>query len=280
MTAAEYRAQFDAVVTFANGGGLRAEAFRVDVPGPEAAGSAVRPYLTREWYAPGTEFQIDEITMVGNTGTYLDSPLHRYAGGPDLAALPPECCAGLPAVLARTRRSGVPGSGPGAPGGAGGNRAGGAAAYSRRCSLGPGWVCHRCPVPDGGVRSLAGHGARLDGTDSVNIDDIGDGRRPALDPAGRRHPGRGAPHRARPAASGRVPVHRRSSPADRRRDLSGPRVRYDARAGTGITRHGLPRILTLAVPRGGAIAASGLVVAPDASIPVPEPGSGEPCAFV
>jgi hypothetical protein len=28
----EYRAQFDAVVTFANGGGLRAEGFRVDVP--------------------------------------------------------------------------------------------------------------------------------------------------------------------------------------------------------------------------------------------------------
>ncbi len=45
MTAAGYRAQFDAVVTFANGGGPRAEAFREDVPGPDAAGSAVRLYL-------------------------------------------------------------------------------------------------------------------------------------------------------------------------------------------------------------------------------------------
>ena len=35
MCAIEYRAQFDAVVTFSNGGGLRAEGFRVDVPGPD-----------------------------------------------------------------------------------------------------------------------------------------------------------------------------------------------------------------------------------------------------
>jgi hypothetical protein len=35
MDASEYRAQFDAVVTFANGGGLRADGFRVDVPGPD-----------------------------------------------------------------------------------------------------------------------------------------------------------------------------------------------------------------------------------------------------
>ena len=57
------------------------------LPGPE-----IIPYLTREdsrkTYAPGTEFAIDRITMVGNTGTYLDSPYHRYAGGADLASLP------------------------------------------------------------------------------------------------------------------------------------------------------------------------------------------------
>ena len=35
MSASEYRAQFDAVVTFSNGGGLRADGFRVDVPGPD-----------------------------------------------------------------------------------------------------------------------------------------------------------------------------------------------------------------------------------------------------
>jgi arylformamidase len=52
----------------------------------------MRPYLTRassrERYEPGTEFQIDEVTLVGNTGTYLDSPFHRYDDGLDLAALP------------------------------------------------------------------------------------------------------------------------------------------------------------------------------------------------
>ena len=35
MGASEFRAQFDAVVTFSNGGGLRADGFRVDVPGPD-----------------------------------------------------------------------------------------------------------------------------------------------------------------------------------------------------------------------------------------------------
>lgn len=51
----------------------------------------ITPHLTREAsravYAPGTEFAMDLITMVGNTGTYLDSPYHRYADGGDLASL-------------------------------------------------------------------------------------------------------------------------------------------------------------------------------------------------
>ena len=32
---------------------------------------------SRGVYAPGTEFQIGQIEMVGNTGTYLDTPFHR-----------------------------------------------------------------------------------------------------------------------------------------------------------------------------------------------------------
>jgi arylformamidase len=43
---------------------------------------------SREIYAEGTEFQIDRIELVGNTGTYLDTPYHRYADGHDLADLP------------------------------------------------------------------------------------------------------------------------------------------------------------------------------------------------
>lgn len=43
---------------------------------------------SRSIYAEGTEFQIDRIELVGNTGTYLDTPYHRYADGHDLADLP------------------------------------------------------------------------------------------------------------------------------------------------------------------------------------------------
>jgi arylformamidase len=72
-----------------------------DLPAPE-----ISPHLTREdsrgRYAPGTEFAIDRITMVGNTGTYLDSPFHRYADGIDLAGLPLERLADLPTVVIRT----------------------------------------------------------------------------------------------------------------------------------------------------------------------------------
>ena len=59
-------------------------------------------YLSREasrgFYPPGTEFQIGRMDLVGNTGTYLDSPFHRYAEGEDLSALELERLAGLPAV--------------------------------------------------------------------------------------------------------------------------------------------------------------------------------------
>src|SRR5205823_7404988 len=62
-------------------------------------------YLSREAsravYAPGTEFQIGNIEMVANTGTYVDSPFHRFADGADLAALPLARLADLPGVVVR-----------------------------------------------------------------------------------------------------------------------------------------------------------------------------------
>jgi arylformamidase len=42
---------------------------------------------SRSVYAEGTEFQIGRIEMISNTGTYLDTPAHRYADGDDLADL-------------------------------------------------------------------------------------------------------------------------------------------------------------------------------------------------
>jgi kynurenine formamidase len=68
-------------------------------------------YLSREAsraaYAPGTEFHIGRIDMIANTGTYVDSPFHRYADGKDLAELPLESLADLDAVVVRvTGRAG------------------------------------------------------------------------------------------------------------------------------------------------------------------------------
>ncbi len=56
---------------------------------------------SRKLYAPGTEFQIGKIEMVANTGTYLDSPFHRYAEGKDLSELSLDRLANLEAVVVR-----------------------------------------------------------------------------------------------------------------------------------------------------------------------------------
>jgi arylformamidase len=63
----------------------------------------ITPHLTRQEsrnvYDPGTEFALDILTMIGNTGTYLDSPYHRYEEGGDLASLPLDTLVRLPAEV-------------------------------------------------------------------------------------------------------------------------------------------------------------------------------------
>jgi kynurenine formamidase len=56
---------------------------------------------SRAHYAAGTEFQIGKIEMVANTGTYVDSPFHRYAAGKDLSELTLERLANVDAVVVR-----------------------------------------------------------------------------------------------------------------------------------------------------------------------------------
>ncbi len=252
----QYRAHFDARVEFTNGGELRVEDFRIDVPsrkatheevarlfvrhlglalvgevrlanvevveethrgtrGIEIAGAAgaaddgsrlvelshvireglvtypglptpvFTPHLTREdsrsHYAPGTEFAMDIITMIGNTGTYLDSPWHRYAGGADLAALSLETLVDLPTEvfhLQDSRERGIPAS----------------VFWDRNVAgkavlLHTGWSRHfGTPAYAGGapyltaagVDHLVEQGVTLVGIDSLNIDDTeGSGERPA-----------------------------------------------------------------------------------------------------
>lgn len=70
------------------------------LPGP-----VISDYLTREQsrtrYAEGTEFHIGKIEMVANTGTYLDTPFHRYARGKDLAHLDLYSIANLDGIVVR-----------------------------------------------------------------------------------------------------------------------------------------------------------------------------------
>jgi len=138
------------------------------LPGPE-----ITPYLTREAsrarYAPGTEFAIDRLTLVGNTGTWLDAPYHRFADGADLSAVPLARTADLPAVVARVAGAAQRGIDVGA-----------LAALDvrgRAVLLHTGDDARSDPAD--GAAWLAAHDAALVGIDAFNIDDTADGERPA-----------------------------------------------------------------------------------------------------
>ena len=70
------------------------------LPGPH-----ICDYWTREAsaanYDDGSTFQIGRIDMIANTGTYVDSPFHRYAEGRDLSELPLESLADLDGLVVR-----------------------------------------------------------------------------------------------------------------------------------------------------------------------------------
>ncbi|MCX8557409.1 cyclase family protein [Mycolicibacterium mucogenicum] len=74
---------------------------------PGLPAPTISDHLTREAsrdvYAAGTEFAIGAITMVGNTGTYIDSPFHRYENGADLAGLDLNTLVDLPTVVVHRR---------------------------------------------------------------------------------------------------------------------------------------------------------------------------------
>ena len=72
------------------------------LPAPQMSAHLSREE-SRSHYNDGTEFQLDVITMVGNTGTYIDAPYTRYEGGNDLADLKLETLVGLPAQVFHLR---------------------------------------------------------------------------------------------------------------------------------------------------------------------------------
>lgn len=250
----DYRASVDGRVTFANGGSIAVEEFRLDLPGPDVdhaeigrllvaslgllmadevslsrvevieeahkgtrggpsdppvessqrvAGFVdlshrvrdgmitlpglpspeITQFLTREaskaTYADGTTFDIGRISMVANTGTYVDAPFHRFEGRPDLAGLPLERLVNVPVTLVDVR---------------GGHRGVTAEALAPYDVAGRAVLLHtgdsrRFGTPDyvvdahfltrGGAEWLVDHDAAVVGIDAANIDDMTDGTRPA-----------------------------------------------------------------------------------------------------
>jgi arylformamidase len=152
---------------------------------PGLPAPVITPHLTRvdsrSHYAAGTEFAMDTITMIGNTGTYLDSPFHRYDGGDDLAALPLEILVDLPARV--FHHLDAPQRGIDAGPFAGEDLAGTAVL------LHTGWDRHFATaayaggapfLTEAGAQALVAAGVTLVGIDSINIDDTeSGGTRPA-----------------------------------------------------------------------------------------------------
>jgi kynurenine formamidase len=140
-------------------------------------------YLSREesrkHYAEGTEFNIAKIEMVANTGTYVDSPFHRFADGLDLAELPLESLADLEGIVVHASDQG---------------RAISARVFDgldlkgKAVLIYTGWSRHWRTdqyfeghpfVTRDAAEFLAESGAAFVGIDTYNIDDITDGARPA-----------------------------------------------------------------------------------------------------
>jgi kynurenine formamidase len=140
-------------------------------------------YLSREesrnHYAEGTEFAIGKIEMVANTGTYVDSPFHRFADGIDLSELPLESLANLDGVVVHVEQHGraIP-----AEAFAGVDVAGKAVlvhtGWSRHWRTDQYFESHPF-LTRAAAQHLANAGAAFVGIDTYNIDDTTDGTRPA-----------------------------------------------------------------------------------------------------
>ena len=138
---------------------------------------------SRRHYAPGTEFQIGKIEMVANTGTYLDSPFHRYENGKDLSELELTSLADIDGVIVRGKGQGETGK-----------RALDIDAFEnlevkgKAVLVHTGWDAHWNTgqyfeghpfLTKETAQLLADRGAALGGIDSYNIDDTADLSRPA-----------------------------------------------------------------------------------------------------
>ena len=224
---------------------------------PGLPAPTITPHLTREdsrtRYAPGTEFAMDVIHMIGNTGTYLDSPFHRYADGSDLAGLDLSSLVGLRAEVFHLEdawdaaRRGIRST-----------------TLADRDVRGAAVLLHtgwdrlvRQPEYGTGAPFLTGEaaqwlidaGAVLVGIDSLNIDDVdpstGSRRRaPRAQSAARGgRARRRAPHEPRRPATARRTVHGGTARGRGLRHLPGARLRRAARLSLRATARRSPHRL-------------------------------------
>jgi arylformamidase len=145
---------------------------------PEPRAEVLFDYDTSsERYGGQSEFLIASLHLCGNTGTYVDSPCHRFRGGVDLAGLPLESLAHLPAIVVDATEHAV-----------GVDAFIGADVENCAVLVNTGWSAHwrteRYFEPNPFLRAeaceyLIAAGARFVGIDSVNIDDMTDLSRPA-----------------------------------------------------------------------------------------------------
>jgi kynurenine formamidase len=150
---------------------------------PGLPGPVISDFLGREasrgHYAGGTTFHIARLRMVANTGTYLDAPFHRYDDGKDIAGLALETVADLDGVAVDVSERARP---------IDADRFAGRDLQGKAVLVRTGWDAHwRTPqyaeghpyLTRAAAEFLAGAGPALVGIDSLNVDDISDGVRPA-----------------------------------------------------------------------------------------------------
>jgi len=147
------------------------------LPGP-----VISDHMSREdsesHYSDGTTFQIGKIEMIANTGTYIDAPFHRYLEGTDLSGLKMAAIANLEGIVFRVE--GVPSIDR--------DVFQSDTVEGKAVLIHTGWDRHwrtdayfeNHPfLTRNAAEYLKSSGAALVGIDSLNIDDTGDGSRPA-----------------------------------------------------------------------------------------------------
>jgi kynurenine formamidase len=146
---------------------------------PPRIGADLTHEASRGRYAPGTEFHLGRIEMAANTGTYLDTPFHRFPDGFDLAGLPLEAVAELPGLVVDVEagRRALEASDLPAPGELAGRAVLVRTGWSRHFGT-PAYAQGHPFLAAAAAERLVAARAALVGIDSLNVDDTAGGERP------------------------------------------------------------------------------------------------------